>query len=215
MHLMKTKIVIALSVVALLLPVQPTLAHQQIDEWEEEPNAYQPPDKVMDTIGVERGMVVGEIGAGKGRYVVHLAVRVGERGKIYANDVDEHSLAYIKRRCKRDGIKNVVTILGKVANPRFPPSRLDIVFMIDTYHHLNEPVEIMKNTIPALNPQGILAIVEQDPEKVGRGWKKDSTPKELLLKQAKQAGYNLVRMETFLERDTIYIFRPIAYKRPD
>ena len=119
---MKTKIVVTLVAVIPLCLFQASLAHQRVDEWEEESNAYQPPDRVMDAIGVEPGMVVGEIGAGKGRYTVHLAVRVGERGKIYANDINNHSLVYIKRRCKRDGIKNVVTVLGKVADPRFPPS---------------------------------------------------------------------------------------------
>jgi len=49
-------------------------------------NRLQPPDKVMDAIGVSSGMVVAEIGAGRGRYVVQLAVRVGENGKVYAED---------------------------------------------------------------------------------------------------------------------------------
>ena len=44
-------------------------------------NKLQPPDKVMDAIGVRPGMAVAEIGAGRGRYVVHLAVRVGDKGK--------------------------------------------------------------------------------------------------------------------------------------
>ena len=55
-------------------------------------NRLQPPDRVMDAIGVKPGMVVAEIGAGRGRYVVQLAVRVGERGKVYAEDIDAASL---------------------------------------------------------------------------------------------------------------------------
>jgi ubiquinone/menaquinone biosynthesis C-methylase UbiE len=215
MHSLKTMTLAALIVVTPLCLLEVSFAHQGPDEWEEPLNAYQPPDKVMDAIGIEPGMVVGEIGAGRGRYTVHLAARVGEAGKVYANDVNEHKLAYIKHRCKRDGIENVVTIVGKVADPRLPYSRLDVVFMIDTYYQLNEPVELMKKAVASLRPNGFLAIVEAEPEKLGKGWSKDSTPKELLIKQAERAGYNLIRVETFLKRDNIYILRPVAYKRPD
>jgi ubiquinone/menaquinone biosynthesis C-methylase UbiE len=162
----------------------------------------------MDAIGVEPGMVVGEIGAGRGRYAVHLAQRVGNGGKIYANDIDEHSLAYLKRRSERDGITNIETVLGKVADPCFPPSEMDIAFIINTYHHLNEPVAVLRNTIPALKPGGILAIVEHDPEKMGAEFARSTTSKEVLVKQAKEAGYDLVKVDTFLERDNIYIFEP-------
>jgi ubiquinone/menaquinone biosynthesis C-methylase UbiE len=49
-------------------------------------------------------MVVGEIGAGKGRYSVILANHVGKTGHIYANDIDKESLEYLDFRCKRDNI---------------------------------------------------------------------------------------------------------------
>ena len=51
-------------------------------------NRLQPPDQVMDAIGIKPGMVVAEIGAGQGRYVVQIAARVGETGKVYAEDID-------------------------------------------------------------------------------------------------------------------------------
>jgi ubiquinone/menaquinone biosynthesis C-methylase UbiE len=203
-----TKKISTSAILASWLLIQPTFACQRVDDWEKRHNAYQPPDKVMDAIGVEPGMVVGEIGAGRGRYAVHLAHRVGETGKIYANDIDEHSLAYLRRRSERDGITNIETILGKVADPCFPPSEMDVAFIINTYHHLNEPVAVLKNTVPALKPGGILAIVEHDPEKMGPGYARSTTSKEVLVKQAEEAGYDLVKVDTFLERDNIYIFKP-------
>lgn len=205
---MKPKRVLTVVALAFGLLIPPTFGCQEVEDGEKRHNVYQPPDKVMDAIGVEPGMVVGEIGAGRGRYAVHLAVRVGETGKIYANDIDEHSLAYLKRRAKNDGIHNIETIVGKVADPRFPRSQLDIAFIINTYHHLNEPVEIMKNTAPALKPDGILAIVEHDPEKMGSRYERSTTSKVVLVRQAKEAGYDLLKVETFLERDNIYLFRP-------
>ena len=56
-------------------------------------NGLQPPERVLDAIGVRPGMTVAEIGAGRGRYAVQLAVRVGQTGKVYAEDIDGEALS--------------------------------------------------------------------------------------------------------------------------
>jgi SAM-dependent methyltransferase len=177
------------------------------DAWEARHNAYQPPDKVMDTIGVKPGMVIAEVGAGRGRYVVHMARRTENHGKVYANDIDEKKLEYLRFRCERDSIGNVETILGKVTDPLLPEGKMDLVYMINTYHHLDKPVPLMRNIIPSLKPGGVLVIIEHDPEKYPRAGS-ESTSREEMLEQAKKAGLELVRIEDLLERDTIYVFRP-------
>lgn len=179
------------------------------DSWEERHNAYQPPEEVMDAIGVVPGMVIAEVGAGRGRYVVHMARRTGPTGKVYANDIDEDALDYLKYRCERDSIGNVETILGEVTDPLLSPGTMDLVYMINTYHHLDKPVELMRNIAPSLKPDGLFVIIEHDPQKYpGAG--SHSTPQDVLLDQAEKAGFELVRIETFLERDNINIFRPAA-----
>ena len=60
----------------------------------------------MDIFGISKGMTVAEIGAGRGRYVVHLADRVGVNGKVYAEDISKKSLDYLENRCKEGGLKN-------------------------------------------------------------------------------------------------------------
>jgi ubiquinone/menaquinone biosynthesis C-methylase UbiE len=174
------------------------------DAWEQRHNAYQPPEQVMDSIGVKPGMVIAEIGVGKGRYVVHMAKRVGATGKIYANDIDKKALDYLDYRCQRDSIPNVMTVLGKVTDPRLPKETMDLVYMINTYHHLDKPVELMKNIIPCLKPDGRLVIIEHDPVKVP-GFGSEATAKDVLIDQAKQAGFELVKLMTFLKRDNIYM----------
>ncbi len=166
-------------------------------------NRLQPPDQIMDAIGVKKGMIVAEIGAGRGRYVVQLAVRVGENGKVYAEDIDAASLQYLERRCERGGLKNVETILGDVTDPKLPKGELDLIFIISAYHHFDDPVALLKNARPALKSDGILAIGEwvsldgSSPE--------FNTPEQMEA-QMKQAGYRLDRIETFLEKNNMYIY---------
>jgi ubiquinone/menaquinone biosynthesis C-methylase UbiE len=170
-------------------------------------NRLQPPDKVMDAIGLAPGMTAAEIGAGRGRYVMHFANRVGKNGKVYAEDIDAGALAYLKKRCERWGVENVETVLGEVMNPKLPQGSLDLIFVISSYHHFDDPVELLRNARSALKPTGILALGEWLPEDKHSG---EGTTPEALNAQMKEAGYRLERTETFLKDNNmyIYIFRP-------
>jgi ubiquinone/menaquinone biosynthesis C-methylase UbiE len=210
---------IAIALIVLFVFALSITACSQIrdpDAWEARHNAIQPPGEVMDAIGVEPGWVIAEVGAGRGRYVVHMAERVGDAGKVYANDIDEDALDYLERRCERDGISNVVTILGEVTDPMLPGGALDMVYMINTYHHLEQPVELMRNIAPGLKPGGLLVIIEHDAAKLPDE-EEHTTPQDELLKEAWEAGFELVRIDTFLELDNINIFckRPPGAKQDE
>jgi ubiquinone/menaquinone biosynthesis C-methylase UbiE len=169
-------------------------------------NGLQPPDRVMDAIGVKPGMTMAEIGAGRGRYVVQFAVRVGEGGRVFAEDIDAGSLRHLEQRCSRWGLKHVETILGEVTDPKLPEGQLDLIFIISSYHHFDDPVALLRNARPALKPDGILAIGEWLPHEGGGS--EYSTPGQME-EQMKKAGYRLERIETFLQKNNmnLYIFR--------
>ena len=89
------------------------------DKWHQ-------PDKVMDAASVQAGMVIGEVGAGHGYFTYHLSRRVGNQGKIYANDIVRRKLTYIDDECQKRNISNIETILGEVEDPLFPENKLDM-----------------------------------------------------------------------------------------
>lgn len=194
----------------LLLWIVPAGAQSQesvrVEPWERRLNGLQPPDKIMDAVGIKPGMIIGEVGAGEGRMTVWLAERVGDDGKVYANDINEESLKHLNRRCEGDAIGNIQTVLGEVEHARLPKNTLDIAFMINVYHHLARPVPLIKSVRPSLKPGGLLAIVDRDPEKSG-GAGNHNTPRERLIRQVESSGFVLEREETFLEEDNIYIFK--------
>jgi ubiquinone/menaquinone biosynthesis C-methylase UbiE len=186
---------------------------QSIEYGERQTNDRQPPDKVMDAIGLKAGMVIGEVGAGRGRYTVHLAARVGPTGKVYANDIDAGGLAHIRDRCQKDGLTNVETILGRSDDPLLPAGELDMIIMVLTFHHLRQPVEMFKAMAPSLKPGGTVVVIDPDPVKDhDRG--PESTSREEIEACAGAAGYELVRVETFLPRDNIFILRIKPAERP-
>ena len=188
-----------ISSLASLIPYQ--------QSWEKSANERQSPEKVMDSIRLKPGMVIGEIGAGRGRYTVFLAERVGDSGKVYANDIDEKSLSYLEDRCQSNNIENIETILGEVDDPLFPDNSLDMAFMVWVYHHLDEPIELLKNLRPSLKPGATLVIIDPAPERGGERDSPEATTKEKLEKDGGEAGYEVIRVETFLPKDNIFILK--------
>ncbi len=175
----------------------------------------QPPDQVMDAIGVKPGMVIGEIGAGRGRYTVYLARRVGEGGKILANDINERSLTYLKERCDRIGFENVKTILGEEEDPLFPDNSLDMAIMVWVYHMLDKPDGLLRNLLPSLKPGATLVILDPPDNEIDEEFSVDRsdpnvkvpTIRERIERSAAASGFELVQVETFLPKDLIFILR--------
>jgi SAM-dependent methyltransferase len=195
------RVLIALFMVTLLIGQQ-----QSIEEWEKQTFVKQPPEKVMDAAGIKPGMIIGEVGAGRGRFTMHLARRVGTKGKILANDIDAEGLAYLRERCQRAGINNVKTILGEVDDPHFPEGALDMVFMVWTYHFLDQPIAMLKKLLPTLKPGGTIVLVEPDPIR-GPGGSDHGISPERMRRDAAQAGFEVVRIEDFLPEDLIFILK--------
>ena len=169
-------------------------------------DATQQPEAIMDTIGVKAGMVIGEAGAGEGYFTFWLSKRVDEAGKIYANDIRKSVLDKIKKRCEREGISNIKTILGEQNDPLFPKGKLDMVVMMLAFHEFENRAKWLENVKPSMKPNATLVIIERDPEKTGSGYGHFMKKNEIL-ESVKKANFELVRIETFLKNDNIFIFR--------
>lgn len=169
-------------------------------------DSYHQPEKVMNVVGVKSGMTIGEVGAGRGYFTFHLSRRVGNTGKIYANDINTRVLASIRRKCEQEGISNIETIAGEVVDPLFPDDALDMVFIVNAFHDLAKPVELLNNIVPSLKPGGPVVIIDRDPDKLG-GFNRHVLTQEEVLAHIKNSDFDLDRIETFLPQHNIYIIK--------
>lgn len=185
---------LALAILSLAPPCAKTQAQKY--DYEQKDEQIQP-ERVLDAIGVEPGMVVADVGTGWGYLAWKLATRVGPKGKVYANDIDEEGLAAIEDKCIKDNITHVVPILGKVDDPCLPEGTLDIVTMLHAFHDFTQPVEFLVNLKKSLKDEGIVVVID---------WR-TIMRKERVVELFGQAGYEHLREETFLERDYVCIFR--------
>jgi SAM-dependent methyltransferase len=166
---------------------------------------YHQPDRVMDLMGVKAGMVIGEVGAGSGYFTFHLARRVGESGKIFANDISRRALNSLERRKEREGINTIETIVGEVDDPLLPQG-LDMVFIVNAFHDIANQVALLNSLAPILKPGAAVVIIDRDPDKIGNSSGHVLTREEVL-ERIERSVFRLDRVETFLPQHNIYIIR--------
>ncbi len=122
-------------------------------------DAWQEPERVMDSLGVTSGTIVADIGAGGGWFTIKLANRVGPTGLVYAEDIQREMIESINRRVNRTNLSNVETIIGTSNNPKIP-TPVDAVLMVDVYGEVEDPMALLRNVIPQLKKGGRIGIVE-------------------------------------------------------
>jgi len=181
-------------------------AEAQSSDRDADRETWQPPEQIMDAVGVRAGMKIGEAGAGEGYLTFHLARRVGERGVVYANEISESDLETIRDRARREDLENIVTVLGETEDPLFPERDLDMVIMVYVLHHLDRPIEFLQHIEGYLKPDAPVVIIEKNHD-TERSHPPQFMTGRQVLETIEESGYELEKTETFLPRDTIYIYR--------
>jgi ubiquinone/menaquinone biosynthesis C-methylase UbiE len=138
-------------------------------EWLErrEREAEERPDLLMAALKLKPGDVAADIGAGTGYYTWRLATQVGERGLVYAVDIQPEMLELLARNLSARQCTNYRTVLGAPTDPQLPERAMDLVLLVDVYHEFSHPFEMAQLLCRALKPGGRLVFVEfraEDPE---------------------------------------------------
>ena len=122
---------------------------------------------MLKHLGVKPGMNVCDLGCGNGFYTLKLSPMVGEDGKVYAVEIQKEMLDMLAKRAEKTQVKNIVEVLGTVADPKLPEGSIDIILMVDVYHEMDHPVEMLAAMRKSLKPNGRLVEVEfraEDPK---------------------------------------------------
>ena len=129
-------------------------------DWEER-DTWMDVGFIFDKAGIDKGSEVADIGCHEGYLSVHLSNRVGSEGTVFAVDVREDRLDELRSYLNRETINNVDVILGDYDNPRLPKNQLDVVIIMDTYHEMEDYMEILDHVKEALKSDGRIVIVEK------------------------------------------------------
>lgn len=144
-------------------------------------------EKVMELAEINPGMTVADIGAGEGYYTVRLAERVGEAGRVLAQDIDPQALDRLGTRIERERLNNISIKLGRPDDPQLPVDSFDRIFLVHVYHEVTEPYAFLWRMWPALSRGGEIIVVESERPIGERG-----IPHSLLFCEFEAVGYHLL-----------------------
>ena len=173
----------------------------------------QRPDEIIRTMGLKDGDVVADLGCGPGYFARRRARAVAPRGRVYAVDIQPEMLDLLRGRVEREGLANVVPVLGAVDDPRLPEGALDWVLLVDVYHELQQPRATLARVRAALAPRGKVAVIEYRLEGTTALHIREEhrmSPRQVLA-EWEPAGFRLVARHEFLPTQHFFVFE----KAPD
>lgn len=205
---------------ATVLAAQTAPTHHAADRLHGDPKAYmaalddpardawQKPHEVVAALRLSEGQRVADIGAGSGYFALRFAHQVGSAGRVFAVDISRDMVAEVRRRAAEAGLRGVEAILAKPDDPLLPDGSVDLVFICDTWHHIEQREAYLTRLRRALAPGGRLAIVDfhkEAPVGPPAGMK---LAREEVLAEAERAGFRLETEHTFLPHQYFLVFRP-------
>jgi ubiquinone/menaquinone biosynthesis C-methylase UbiE len=169
--------------------------------------AWQKPDQLVSALGLRPGQCVADLGAGTGYFSRLLSSAVGPSGTVLAVDPEPNLIVYLRQRSEREGTANVVPVLASNDNPRLPAGLVDVVLIVDTYHHIDDRIAYLRNLRRALRPSGRVAVVDWQKRPMPVGPEMDhKLAREQVVGEMTAAGYRLVEEPTFLPYQYFLIF---------
>jgi ubiquinone/menaquinone biosynthesis C-methylase UbiE len=173
----------------------------------------QQPERVIEALDLKPGLSVADIGAGSGYFTRRFVQAVTEKGKVYAVDVEPDMLQYAKASLARMPIPSTVEfILAQPGNPQLPRQSVDLIFLCNVYHHLDDRPAYFSNVRPALKPGGRVAVIDfyHDARSGDVGFpRKHLVARDTVVEEMVKAGFQLVREHTFLARQYFLEFSPV------
>ena len=97
-------------------------------------------------------------------FTLPLAAAVSPSGKVYAVDIDQGLVDHIATKAKEQKVTNVRAVLGKFTDPNLPARDVDLAFIYDVLHHIENRAEYLKNLAPYLKATGRIAVIDFYPE---------------------------------------------------
>jgi arsenite methyltransferase len=176
-----------------------------IDEWIEafkEPlrDEWQKPEEVVKSINLKPGDVVADIGAGNGYFTKYFVKAVGPGGKALGLEIIPTAVQYMQYAADKLESNIYEAHLVKPDNPELEPGSVDVVFLCNTSHHIENRVDYFKRLSKSLKKNGRVVIVDWYNKTLPKGFPSvgHGLSKEAVIEEFREAGYNLTQDKDFL-----------------
>jgi SAM-dependent methyltransferase len=170
-----------------------------------ERDAWQKPEQVIDALKLPGDALVADIGAGTGYFTARIARRV-PKGAVFAVDVEPDMVRYLGERAKRENLANVKPVLATADSANLPEP-VDVILLVDAYHHIGNRVDYFGKLRSALKPGGRLALVDFRMDSPEGPPKEHRVSVEQATQELSAAGFTLVEKHDLLPRQYFAVFQ--------
>jgi ubiquinone/menaquinone biosynthesis C-methylase UbiE len=179
-------------------------------------DAWQKPAAVVEALALRPGAAVADLGAGTGYFMPHLARAVGEAGTVYAVDTEPNLLAHLRERADRAGLDQVVPVLASPDRPRLPSASLDVLLIVDTYHHVDDRVAYFRAAARLLRAGGRVVVIDWQKRDLPVGPPADhKLARRQVEDEMRRAGYRLAAAPDLLPYQYVLVFEPAEFVQRD
>ncbi len=164
----------------------------------------QPPDKLIKRSGIKKGMCALEAGCGSGAFTNHAARAVGDKGIVYALDIQAEMLKQLRMKLMRfenRDISNIFLVEGDICKMPFKDNYFDVVYMVAVLQEVKDRRKALQEIKRVLKSDGILAVTEFIPDP-------DYPLKSTTVKQCEAAGFILDNVEGSFINYTARFIKP-------
>ena len=168
---------------------------------------WQKPDEVVKALALKPDMKIVDLGAGTGYFSVRLA-RAVPAGIVYAVDLEPKMVAYLTDRAKSLSLANLEAVQGSATAANLPEP-VDLVLLVNVYHHIDDRAAYVRNLARSLKPGGRIAIIETTPEAPAGPPMAMRMSSEKVEKEMKAAGFSRAETLSFLPQQSFQIFKPV------
>jgi ubiquinone/menaquinone biosynthesis C-methylase UbiE len=170
-------------------------------------DAWQKPHEVIQALALKPDAVIADIGSGTGYFSARFANMV-PKGRVYGVDIEPDMVKYLADRAKREGLKNITAVTGAPDDPRLP-EKVDLIVMVDVFHHIADRARYLKKLQGSLKPGGRIAIIDFRMDSPDGPPKSARIAPDRVKTELKSAGYALVQEHAFLPNQYFLIFQSV------
>jgi ubiquinone/menaquinone biosynthesis C-methylase UbiE len=127
-------------------------------------------NEVIEKLQLKPGDIVADIGSGSGTFSIPMAKAIAPGGVLYAVDIDQKMLDYVAEKAKKEGVTNIVTVLGEYEDPKLPVKNVDVAFYHRVLHMIEKRQAHLNNTAAYLKPDGRIVVIDKNREDSPDSW---------------------------------------------
>ncbi|HMH19235.1 MAG TPA: class I SAM-dependent methyltransferase [Burkholderiales bacterium] len=193
----------------------PYLVHPDVARWNraftrEDREVYAKRDEILAAAAVQPGMSVADIGAGTGLFTMMFAEAVKPGGRVYAIDISQAFIDYIRQTAQARKRTNITAIVGDGIEVPLPEASVDLIFMSDVYHHFEHPGQTLASIRKALRPGGRMVVVDYEripgvtpPQRIEHV----RLDKQTTIKEIGSAGFRFVGEKKLMRQNYFLVFQ--------